>query len=669
MSEDNMRTTVLPDNAFPDNFNGHPWEEMQAHVQKHPQPMGNMPNPELQPTMSDDSMPTTALPDSFNDITEEGTQAYAKMYQQRMGYAANQSMREPDPTRRPLTEEDMRQEDHDITPDYEIGDRLGRGGCAVVYEGWRLSDRFHVAIKQLAIPATSDHEEEYIARKRFYREAKLIASLHEKHIVQCVDYGVMGEHQPCMVLEYIKGRELGDYMQDPETWKDASSGENYLSIEKSVDITLQVLEALRASHAKTIIHRDIKPGNIMVLDDSPKDKPIIKVLDFGIATVIDSVDNSNTLMTQAGNIRGTPSYMSPELFTGAARASVDSDLYAVGLVLLECLTNRVAFEGASFMQVAYMQVNEEPEIPIYIPECLAAIIRKATAKKKEDRYQSADDMIRDLRNSLASAVEAYPKCRTTFLNQKAPSPWLLFLKSHKKNILSIAAIIALVIVVTVLTQVVFAPKTDEKLVEQTQEAVAALEIAKAQNTKLTQEVEQAKQEVVKTKSLLPDIQNLPGSEKFEEQLQNYCKNAAGCNVFADIDACKNKYLDYFKTDSNDCKKVHLDALTIELKAVDILYKQKSCDYIKSFESCTRIEEVYNNSKTSNEMAAKLQQLVPRMDYHQTQLSTDLYQSNLTECRDTSSECYTIIKDNGTAWGKYMTCRTMMLATQEMMNNQ
>ncbi len=461
--------------------------------------------------MDERDMPTVALQDRFNDITDEGTKEFAEVYQQRMGYAANQNMREPDPTRRPLSEEEMQQEDHDITPDYDIGDRLGRGGCAVVYEGWRKSDHFHVAIKQLAIPATSDHEEERIARKRFYREAKLIASLHENHIVQCVDYGVMGENQPCMVLEYIKGKELGDYMQDPENWKDASKGENYLSIEKSVDITIQVLEGLRVSHARTIIHRDIKPGNIMVLDDSPKDKPIIKVLDFGIATVIDSVDNSNTLMTQAGNIRGTPSYMAPELFTGAARASVDSDLYAVGLVLLECLTNRVTFEGQSFMQVAYMQVNEEPEIPSYIPECLAAIIRKATSKKKEDRYQSADDMISDLRNSLNIAVQAYPKCRTTFLNQKAPSRMELFLKAHKKNIISIIAIVALVVVVTMITQFVFTPKVDDKLIEQNHEIQAALEAAKAENAKLAAEVQQAKAndnntppEANKVVALIPD---------------------------------------------------------------------------------------------------------------------------------------------------------------------
>ena len=153
-------------------------------------------------SQEENAMPTEALDcemgDSFNDITDERTKEFTAMYEQ-MGLSSEDEDVSDDPTHRPLSEEDMKQEDHDIMPDYEIGDRLGRGGCAIVYEGWRKSDRFHVAIKQLAIPATADEEEEHIARRRFYREAKLITPLKEQHIVQCVDYGVMSEGQPCMV--------------------------------------------------------------------------------------------------------------------------------------------------------------------------------------------------------------------------------------------------------------------------------------------------------------------------------------------------------------------------------------------------------------------------------------------------------------------------------------
>lgn len=445
-------------------------------------------------SQEENAMPTEALDcemgDSFNDITDERTKEFTAMYEQ-MGLSSEDEDVSDDPTHRPLSEEDMKQEDHDIMPDYEIGDRLGRGGCAIVYEGWRKSDRFHVAIKQLAIPATADEEEEHIARRRFYREAKLITSLKEQHIVQCVDYGVMSEGQPCMVLEYIKGKELGDYMQDPIHCK--SDDEQYLSIEKAVDITIQVLQGLAVSHSKTIIHRDIKPGNIMILDDSPENSPAVKVLDFGIATVIDSVDNSSTLMTQQGNIRGTPSYMAPELFTGAARASVESDLYAVGLVLLECLTNKIAFEGASFMQVAYMQVNEQPDIPSYIPECLANIIRKACAKKKDERYHSAEDMISDLRVNLGQAVKEYPRCLARYRNQKEPSALSLFWQAHKKQFLiGIGSVFGFCVLLFIgfIILVFTLPEEEDEIDPETQ---AALDAANAENAKLSAEAQAAKE--------------------------------------------------------------------------------------------------------------------------------------------------------------------------------
>ena len=430
--------------------------------------------------------------DNFNDITDESTKAFTELYQQKMGLVSAEEVLDDDPTRRPLSEEEMKLEDHDIMPDYEISERLGRGGCAIVYEGWRKSDRFHVAIKQLAIPATIDEEEEHIARRRFYREAKLIMSLKEPHIVQCVDYGVMNEGQPCMVLEFIKGRELGDYLQDPEQYK--SESEQYLSIEKAVSIVIQVLQGLAVSHEKTIIHRDIKPGNIMILDDSPADAPVVKVLDFGIATVIDSVDNSSTLMTQQGNIRGTPSYMAPELFTGAARASVESDLYAVGLVLLECLTNKIAFQGPSFMQVAYMQVNEPAEIPSYIPDCLAGIIRKACAKKKDDRYHSAEDMISDLRANLEPALREYPRCLARYRNQKEPSALMLFWMAHKKHMLFAGLGLVAVCVVVGLSALLFFSnfRTTVENVDNP-ETQAALEAANAANEQLSAEARAAQE--------------------------------------------------------------------------------------------------------------------------------------------------------------------------------
>ncbi len=396
-----------------------------------------------------------------------------------------------DPKNKPLTEQEMSQEDHQIDAEYDVNEeRLGRGGCAVVYEGWRKADDFHVAIKVLAMPATADEQEARVNRKRFYREAKLIASLQEEHIVGCVDYGVYerDNNSPCMVLEFIKGQELGDYMKTTE----------HLSIGQSVSIVIQVLQGLAVAHEKTIIHRDIKPGNIMVLEESTEEAPRIKVLDFGIATVLEATDNSSTLMTQQGNIRGTPPYMAPELFTGAERASVESDLYAVGLVLLECLTNVVAFDGASFMQIAYKQVNEEAEIPTYIPECLANVIRKAIAKKKADRYHSAQEFIADLQANVDQAIAEYPKCAANYAKSSGknyPSKFKAFWRHNKKNVI-LAAIIALVFIVITTTLVVVLThrQPTKTIIVDDAETREALEAANAEKAKLSEEIEKARSE-------------------------------------------------------------------------------------------------------------------------------------------------------------------------------
>lgn len=406
---------------------------------------------------------------------------------------------------RALTEQELNQEDHDIMPYYTVGEKLGRGGCAVVFEGWRKSDNFHVAIKQLTLAASLEENEQRIARKRFYREAKLIASLHEPHIVQCVDYGVI-DGQPCMVLEFIKGQELGDYMKSLHESL-GSFGINGVPIEDAIDITIQVLKALEVSHSMTVIHRDIKPGNIMVLDDDRDGKLRIKVLDFGIATVLDNVENNNTLMTQQGNIRGTPAYMAPELFTGDVRASVESDLYAVGLVLLECLTNKVAFEGSSFMQVAYKQVNEDPEIPSFIPECIANIIQKACSKKNADRYHSAADFIHDLEANADQAIKAYPKCLANYSKSNGKSHFQLrtVWKNYSRLIILIASVFFLIVVVVVMVvalsshdyidqaalheEVVKAEnEKNQALLLKEEEARAALESVEAQRAEAEREI-------------------------------------------------------------------------------------------------------------------------------------------------------------------------------------
>ena len=271
---------------------------------------------------------------------------------------------------------------------YELAELLGRGGMAEVRKGKDLRLGRTVAVKRLRTDLASDAT----FQARFRREAQSSASLNHPSIVSTYDTGEematdgSGVAQPYIVMECVEGRTLRDIVRE---------GRKILP-ERALEITSGVLSALDYSHRAGIIHRDIKPGNVMLTPSGD-----VKVMDFGIARAIS--DASNT-MTQTAAVVGTAQYLSPEQARGETVDS-RSDVYSTGCMLYELLTGRPPFVGDSPVAVAYQHVREPAAPPSDLDDQLDAeidaIVMKSLAKRVEDRYQSAAAMKADIERYLA----------------------------------------------------------------------------------------------------------------------------------------------------------------------------------------------------------------------------------------------------------------------------
>ena len=257
---------------------------------------------------------------------------------------------------------------------YEIQEIIGVGGMAVVYKAYDNQENRIVAIKILKEEFVSN--EEFL--RRFKNESKAIAMLSHPNIVRVFDVS-FGDLIQYIVMEYIEGITLKEYIerQGSLRWKDA------------VHFTLQILKALQHAHDKGIIHRDVKPQNIMVLSDGT-----IKVTDFGIARLARS--EQRTITDKA---IGSVHYISPEQARGE-RTDERADIYSVGVMLYEMLTGKLPFQAESAVSVAIMQLQREPQLPTEIngsiPLGLEQITMHAMQKNPERRYRSAAEMLYDL---------------------------------------------------------------------------------------------------------------------------------------------------------------------------------------------------------------------------------------------------------------------------------
>ena len=272
---------------------------------------------------------------------------------------------------------------------YRIIEPLGEGGMGTVY----LGEDTHLG-RRVAIKFLSSLDPHY--RARFLREARAVSALSHPNIAAVYDYGETAEGQPYIVMELVNGRTLSDVLDDER-----------LSLARSVEIVSAIAEALGEAHRLGIVHRDVKPANVVI-----NERGQVKVLDFGLVKHLDEIDKGSTdpqtrfAYTQSDVIVGTPLYLSPEQATGKA---VDgrSDLFALGALLYECITGKSAFSGTSVIEIGAQVIHVTPAPPSEtnprIPAELDRVTMKALQKNPEARHQSAAELIADL-NAVSATL-------------------------------------------------------------------------------------------------------------------------------------------------------------------------------------------------------------------------------------------------------------------------
>ena len=279
-----------------------------------------------------------------------------------------------------------------INDRYQIIKSIGEGGMANVYLALdTILDR-NVAVKVLR--GDLAHDEKFV--RRFQREALAASSLSHPNIVEVYDVGEDNGNY-YIVMEYIEGKQLKQLLKKREK----------LTLTEAIDIMLQVTDGMSTAHDAYIIHRDIKPQNIMILDNG-----VVKITDFGIAMAMNS-----TQLTQTNSVMGSVHYLPPEQANGKS-ATLQSDVYSMGILMYELISGKLPYKGDNAVEIALKHLKEPfpsiRQIMPEIPQSVENIILKATAKNPKNRYSDAREMYNDLRTCLDESRENEEKIRFKF---------------------------------------------------------------------------------------------------------------------------------------------------------------------------------------------------------------------------------------------------------------
>lgn len=309
-------------------------------------------------------------------------------------------------------------------PGYQLISKLGKGAMATVYKARQVSLDRIVAIKIL--PKRMSENPEFV--DRFYKEGKAAARLSHNNIVQAIDVGSSPDNYHFFVMEYVEGKTLYDVMQQPPQGEGHSFSED-----AALDILIQITGAMVHAHQRGLIHRDIKPKNILLMPNG-----VAKLTDLGLARAVDDKDAAES---EAGKAYGTPYYISPEQIRGDVDIDYRADIYSLGATLYHLVTGRPPFEGDTPSAVMHKHLKQ-PLVPAdhvntSLSSGIGEIIDVCMAKKREERYESTEELLEDLRAVRAGQnpiharrnvdLEALAKVETTGktvdLTPEQSSPW------------------------------------------------------------------------------------------------------------------------------------------------------------------------------------------------------------------------------------------------------